>query len=176
MVKCCVSGVEPSVSDLPLSANSCQSRMTNNRTSSWTYWIKHRWQIRHPHWQLLWKKAWLFLFFPSKPSDRFRNPQSFIVNEYRGISPRTERARLEDDRLLSSGEVKPLNAELNPICHLLALLGGATIVVVSRLRVKSAWSCISTSQHAVMACSSLQLVLSALFCAMYVLYHLWVTK
>jgi len=30
----------------------------------------------------------------------------------------------------------PLNAELNPICHLLALLGGATIVVVSRLRVE----------------------------------------
>jgi hypothetical protein len=29
----------------------------------------------------------------------------------------------------------PLNAKLNPICHLLALLGGATIVVVSRLRV-----------------------------------------
>ena len=31
----------------------------------------------------------------------------------------------------------PLNAELIPICHLLALLGGATIVVVSRLRVKA---------------------------------------
>jgi len=30
----------------------------------------------------------------------------------------------------------PLNAELNPICYLLALLRGATIVVVSRLRVK----------------------------------------
>ena len=29
----------------------------------------------------------------------------------------------------------PLNAELNPIYHLLTLLGGATIVVVSRLRV-----------------------------------------
>jgi hypothetical protein len=29
-----------------------------------------------------------------------------------------------------------LNAELNPICHLLALLGGATIVDVSGLRVK----------------------------------------
>jgi hypothetical protein len=29
----------------------------------------------------------------------------------------------------------PLNAELNPICHLLTLLGGATIVVLSRLRV-----------------------------------------
>jgi hypothetical protein len=33
-------------------------------------------------------------------------------------------------------EINPLNAELNPTCHLLALLGGATIVVVSRLRVK----------------------------------------
>jgi hypothetical protein len=31
--------------------------------------------------------------------------------------------------------INPLNAELNPICHLLALLGGATIVVVSMLRV-----------------------------------------
>ena len=30
----------------------------------------------------------------------------------------------------------PLNAELNPICHLLALLRGANIVVVSGLRVK----------------------------------------
>jgi len=30
---------------------------------------------------------------------------------------------------------KRLNTELNPICHLLALLGGATIVVFSRLRV-----------------------------------------
>ena len=29
----------------------------------------------------------------------------------------------------------PLNAKLNPTRHLLALLGGATIVVVSRLRV-----------------------------------------
>jgi hypothetical protein len=36
--------------------------------------------------------------------------------------------------------INPLNAELNPICHLLALLGGAAIVVVSRLRVKySIW-------------------------------------
>ena len=33
--------------------------------------------------------------------------------------------------------INPLNAELNPICHLLALRGGATIVVVSRLRVKN---------------------------------------
>ena len=33
-------------------------------------------------------------------------------------------------------DLNPLNAELSPICLLLALLGGATIVVVSRLRVK----------------------------------------
>jgi hypothetical protein len=33
--------------------------------------------------------------------------------------------------------INPLNAELNPICHLPALLGGATIVVVSRLRVNT---------------------------------------
>jgi hypothetical protein len=33
--------------------------------------------------------------------------------------------------------ITPLNAELNPIYHLLALLGGATIVVFSMLRVKS---------------------------------------
>ena len=32
-------------------------------------------------------------------------------------------------------DINPLNAELNPICHLLALLGGLTMVVVSRLRV-----------------------------------------
>jgi len=139
MAKCCVSGVEPSVSDLPLLANSCQSRMTSNRTSSWTYWIKHRWQIIHPQWQLLWKKAWLFLFFSPKPSDRLRNPHNLIVNEYQGISPRIERARIEDDRPLPSGEVQ-------------------------------------TTQHAVMACSSLQLVLSALFCTMYLLYHFWITK
>ena len=38
-------------------------------------------------------------------------------------------------------DINPLKAELNPICHLLALLGGATIVVVSRLRVKvSCWT------------------------------------
>jgi hypothetical protein len=46
------------------------------------------------------------------------------------------RPKLEaDPSPLYSAEFNPLNAELNPICHLLALLGGATIVVVSRLRV-----------------------------------------
>jgi len=36
--------------------------------------------------------------------------------------------------ILPISGLNPLNAELNPICHLLALLGVATIVVVSRLR------------------------------------------
>jgi len=31
---------------------------------------------------------------------------------------------------------KPLNAELNPICHLLALLGAHHILHISRIRVK----------------------------------------
>jgi tryptophan 2,3-dioxygenase len=33
--------------------------------------------------------------------------------------------------------INPLNAELNPICHLLALLGAHHILRVSRIRVKS---------------------------------------
>ena len=32
--------------------------------------------------------------------------------------------------------INPLNAELNPICHLLALLGARHILHVSRIRVK----------------------------------------
>jgi len=32
--------------------------------------------------------------------------------------------------------INPLNAELNPICHLLALLGTHHILHVSRIRVK----------------------------------------
>jgi len=33
--------------------------------------------------------------------------------------------------------INPLNAELNPICHLLALLGAHHILHVSRIRVKT---------------------------------------
>jgi len=36
-----------------------------------------------------------------------------------------------------SGKFNPLNAELNPICHLLALLGAHHILHVGRIRVKS---------------------------------------
>ena len=34
------------------------------------------------------------------------------------------------------GDANPLNAKLNPICHLLALLGAHHILHVSRIRVK----------------------------------------
>jgi len=34
-------------------------------------------------------------------------------------------------------EINPLNAELNPICHLLALLGAHHILHVSRIRVNA---------------------------------------
>ena len=50
--------------------------------------------------------------------------------------------------------INPLNAELNPICHLLALLGAHLILHVSRIRVKvcSVWVCCR-------ACNSVQKVL-----------------
>ena len=34
------------------------------------------------------------------------------------------------------GSINPLNTELNPICHLLALLGARHILHISRIRVK----------------------------------------
>ena len=39
-------------------------------------------------------------------------------------------------KILSDQSINPLNAELNPICHLLALLGAHHILHVSRIRVK----------------------------------------
>ena len=55
--------------------------------------------------------------------------------------------------------INPLNTELNPICHLLALLGGATIVVVSRLRVKSIFAEIIVSQAINSLCSYLLFII-----------------
>jgi len=43
--------------------------------------------------------------------------------------------------------IYPLNVELNLICHLLALLGGANIVVVSRLRVNISASRLVATTH-----------------------------
>jgi hypothetical protein len=39
---------------------------------------------------------------------------------------------------IKSDGTNPLNADLNPICHLLALLGAHHILHVSRIRVKIA--------------------------------------
>jgi len=39
-------------------------------------------------------------------------------------------------RIITASYFNPLNAELNPICHLLALLGAHHILHVSGLRVK----------------------------------------
>jgi len=54
-----------------------------------------------------------------------------LVGKHEGKRPlgRPKRSRLE-------GNINPLNAELNPICHLLALLGAQHILHVSRMRVK----------------------------------------
>jgi len=38
--------------------------------------------------------------------------------------------------LYSINTINPLNAKLNPICHLLALLGAHHILHISRIRVK----------------------------------------
>jgi hypothetical protein len=37
---------------------------------------------------------------------------------------------------LNKWRINPLNAELNPVCHLVALLGAHHILHVSRIRVK----------------------------------------
>jgi len=42
------------------------------------------------------------------------------------------------EHILGGGGVNPLNAELNPICHLLELLGAHHILHVSMVRVKAA--------------------------------------
>ena len=44
-------------------------------------------------------------------------------------------------------EVTPLNAELNPICHLLALLGAHHIVHVGTIRVNSHFSQFCGNKH-----------------------------
>jgi hypothetical protein len=46
-------------------------------------------------------------------------------------------------------ELNPLNAELNPICHLLALLGARHIFHVSGLRVNGEGECQARSSSAV---------------------------
>jgi len=51
-----------------------------------------------------------------------------------------------------SGCLNPLNAELNPICHLLALLGAHHILHVSRIRVNSTRVCAEITRFAAGRC------------------------
>ena len=81
--------------------------------------IESRWRRDFPH--------------PSRPSlGLFHPPIQWLP----GLPPRVKRPeRGFDHPPLSSPEVNPLNAQLNPICHLLALLAHH-ILHVSGLRVK----------------------------------------
>ena len=83
-------------------------------------------------WQLLSFKLQSFRF------QRSRLP-TFVygVKTYRTIIPTANCFRNMLFCLLSDEIVNPLNAELNPICYLLALLGAHHFLHVSRIRVKS---------------------------------------
>jgi len=47
-----------------------------------------------------------------------------------------ESTKFHKNPSLGSDEINPLNAKLNPTCHLLALLGAHPILHISRIRVK----------------------------------------
>jgi len=74
-------------------------------------------------------------------------PGHFTPGEKTAVGPTTSLDFREktfskhiDEYLVSYGRLKgfnPLNAELNPICYLLALLGAHYFLHVSRIRVKS---------------------------------------
>jgi len=61
--------------------------------------------------------------------------QDLVTNLRQLMSPNTPLSSNMADILVSL--VNPLNAELNPICYLLALLGAHHFLHVSRIRVKS---------------------------------------
>ena len=55
--------------------------------------------------------------------------------EFRCEMFKTQR-NMKDSALIGNSHFNPLDAELNPICHLLVLLGAHHILHVSRKRVK----------------------------------------
>jgi len=60
---------------------------------------------------------------------------------------------METEILLCSLGINPLNAELNPICHLLALLGTHHILHIGRIRVKEFGISVTTRIVVDKACS-----------------------
>ena len=80
----------------------------------------------------------IFFSFSKRP-DRIWCSRRLLCSRYCGESPsRAKQPGLEADHTsLSEVLFNPLNAELNPICYLLALLGAHHFLHVSRIRVKS---------------------------------------
>ena len=78
------------------------------------------------HWHAKDTEPWVIMFLMTKDLENMRvnGLISLVANTRLGI--------------IHQPHFNPLNAELNLICHLLALLGGVAIVVISRLRVKIA--------------------------------------
>ena len=72
-------------------------------------------------------------FEPTNPASE--RPQTYALD--RTVTGTGSELLQDVNKIIYQSIFNTLNAELNPICHLLALLGGATIVVVSRLRVNS---------------------------------------
>ena len=106
-----------------------------------------------------WLQLYTFLQFPLTcssldpnifPAPYFRTPSNFVllkvgdkVSDTEGPlpcshQPATDRCAVPDESIPHPPMLlfNPLNAELNPICHLLALLGAHHIIHVSRIRVK----------------------------------------
>jgi len=70
---------------------------------------------------------------------RFRNKKKKYLKAK--IEELVKNSKIKNIRDLYRGmnDFKPLNAELNPICHLLALLGAHHILHVSWIRVKKGY-------------------------------------
>jgi len=75
-----------------------------------------------------------FNHLPMKMEPTVRTETSAIRNQTPGNCPK--RSKLQFQEAPHFIAFNPLNAELNPICHLLALLGAHHILHVSRIRVK----------------------------------------
>jgi len=76
-----------------------------------------------------------------------------------------------------SQSVNPLNAELNPICHLLTLLGAHPIFHISRIRVNYTDLCkISIKQRHQFACFEEKPGLMLMPFARYMAKYQWQTK
>ena len=97
---------------------------------------------RHKSWHFLLSISPLYsqVYIGVAPSGRQKIPEVIDTRPFVPLSVKLLTWYSQMQTFFGGGgpatSFNPLNTELNPICHLLALLGGATIVVVSRLKVK----------------------------------------